>query len=73
MDQISKDRKLLLEDKCPSCQRDIKKYFITIDKPMCEYCDLWFEVLDNGWVMRNENAKQEYNKEINNVVITGSD
>ena len=69
MDIHEIDRKALSDGHCPGtlanplCTQALTKD--TIDGEVllwCKWCDVWFEVWDNGVVLRCEDAAYEYNR-----------
>lgn len=59
MDLNEKDRQALSDGQCPDCGNPLTSD-PSVDFKFCRKCDVYFEVQDNGWVIRNSGAFQEY-------------
>jgi hypothetical protein len=55
-----KDTELLEQKICPDCGLSLYFYFETKEQPWCKTCDVYFTRMGE-WVVRNENALQQYN------------
>jgi len=63
MDINQQDRDVLSHKRCPDCGQHINSYFFEPNRPWCKACDVWFELDPSGWVIRNEDATYQYNKQ----------
>lgn len=63
MDINQQDRAVLNHKRCPDCGQHINSYFFDPNRPWCKACDVWFEIDSSGWVIRNQDATYQYNKQ----------
>jgi hypothetical protein len=68
MDINEKDRAALRAKICPDCGQQIKNFFFETNFPWCKTCDVWFEICNSGWVIRNVDATHQFNQEWGRMV-----